>query len=53
MMSFYVTVYDGFNTQEYFTFAQNKRGAMIKGIETHRAVTGKKGQLKATARVAP
>ena len=51
MNSFYVTVYNGFNTQEYFTFAQNKRQAMEKGIQTHRTVTGAKGVLKATARV--
>jgi len=53
MTAFVVTVYNGFNTQEYFTFAQNKRQAMIKGIQTHRVCTGAKGELKASARVAP
>ena len=53
MMSFYVTVYDGFKTQEYFTWTGTKRAAMEKGIAMHRQLFPKStGELKATARIA-
>lgn len=54
MTGFYVTVYNGVDSQEYFTVATSKKHAMIKGIQTHRICFpgNDKTKLTATARVA-